>query len=71
MISDSKSNIPIGVSSETCPSETLLVGDVLGVVKFGLVGWGALTFGGGEMGEFCNCGGDDGGGIYCYSKTGA
>ena len=71
MIYGSKLNIPSGVPSETCPSETLLAGDVLGVVKFGLVGWGALTFGGGEIGEICNCGGDNGGGICCYSKTGA
>lgn len=56
VIYGSKSNIPSGVSSETCLSETLLAGDVLGVVKFGLVGWGELTLGGGEMCEICNCG---------------
>lgn len=54
MGSGSKLNSPSGVPSEMCPSETL-EGDVLGVVVFGFVGWGALTFGGGEMGEFCNC----------------
>lgn len=63
MGSGSKLNISSGVPSETCSSETL-EGDLLEVVIFGSVGWGALTFGG-EMGEFCNCGGDDGGGIYC------
>lgn len=63
-----KLNIPSEVPSETCPSETL-EGDVLGVVIFGFVGWGPLTFGG-EMGEFCNCGGDDSGGICCYSNKG-
>lgn len=41
VISGSKSNIPSRVSSETCPSETLLAWDVLGVVKFGLFGWEA------------------------------
>lgn len=35
--SGSKSNIPSRVPSETCPLETLLVGDVLGGVTFGLV----------------------------------
>lgn len=40
VISSSKSNIPSGVPSETCSSETLLAGDVLGGVTFGLVGWG-------------------------------
>lgn len=40
MISGSKSNIPSGVPSETFMSETLLAGDVLGVVKYGLVCYG-------------------------------
>lgn len=62
----SKLKIPSGVPSKTCMSETL-EGDVLGVVIFGFVGWGALIFGC-EMGELCNCGGDDGGGICCCSK---
>lgn len=71
VISGSKSNIPSGVPSETCPSETLLAGDILGVLMFGLFGWGTKNFGGGDMGVFCNCGGDNGGGIDCCSKTGA
>ena len=63
MGSGSKLNIPSGVPSETCPSESF-EGDVLGVVKFGLVGWGVAIFGC-EMGDFYNCGGYDGGGICC------
>lgn len=38
VIFGSKSNIPLGFLSETCTSETLLEGDVLGCVTFGLVG---------------------------------
>lgn len=68
--SGSKSNIPSGVPSETCPSETLLAGDVLGGVTFRLVSWGAKKINGGEVGVFCNCGGDDGGGITDCSKIG-
>lgn len=68
VIYGSNSNIPSGVLSETCPSETLLERDILGGVKFGLVGWGAETFDGGEMGVGCNCRGDDGYGINGYSK---
>lgn len=71
VISFSKSNIPSGVPSKTCPSEKLLAGYVLGVVKFGLFGWGAEIVGGGEMGVVCNYGGYNGGGIGCYSKAGA
>lgn len=70
VISGSKSNIPLGVPSETCLSETLLSGDVLGVVTFGLFGWGVETVGGGKMGVVHKCGGDNGGGIDCYSKIG-
>ena len=70
VIYGSKSNIPSGVPSETCPLETLLVGDVLGGVTFGLVGWGAETFDGGEMGVVCNCEGEDGSGINGCSKIG-
>lgn len=69
MGSGSKLNIPSGVPSETCLSENL-EGDALGVVKFGLVSWGAVIFGG-EMGEFYNCGGDDVGEICCSSNKGA
>lgn len=64
----SKLNIPSGVPSETCLSETIEE-DVLGVDVFWFVGWGALKFGGGKMGEFRNCGGDDCGEIcYCSKK---
>lgn len=63
VISGSNSNIPSGVPSETCPSETLLAEDVLVVVKFGLFGCGAETVDGGEMGVVCNRAGDNGGGI--------
>lgn len=68
VIYGSKSNIPSGVPSETCPSETLLAGDVLGGETFGLVGWGAQTINGGEIGVFYNCGRDYGGGINGCSK---
>lgn len=61
--------MPSGVPSDTCPSETL-EGDVLGVVIFGFVGWGALIHGG-EMGGFCNCVGDGGDGIFCCSDKGS
>lgn len=71
VISGSKSNIPSGVPLVTCSSETLLAEDVLGVVTFGLFGWGAETVSGGEMGVIFNYGGDNGGGINFSSKTGA
>lgn len=60
-------NILSGVPSETCPSETLIVGDVLHGVTFGLVGWRVETINGSDVGVFCNSGGDDGGGINEYS----
>lgn len=53
--------MPSEVPSDTWPSDTL-EGDVIGVVIFGFVGWGAETHGGG-VGEICNCQGDGGGGI--------
>ena len=68
VISCSKSNIPLVDPSETCSSEELLARDVRGGETFGLIGWGAETFYGGEMGAICNCGGDDGGGINDCSK---
>lgn len=71
VIYGSKSNISLRVPSETSPSKTFLVGDVLGGVTFGLFSWGEETVGGGEMGVICNCGGDNSGGIDCCSKTGA
>lgn len=39
-------------------------------MTFGLVGWRAETINGGEVGVFCNCGGDYGGGINDCSKIG-
>lgn len=71
VIVGSKLIIPLVVPSEICTSEALLAGDVQGGVPFGLFGRGAKTFDGGEMGVVCNCGGDNGGGINCCSKTGA
>ena len=65
-----KSNIPSGVPSKTCSLEALLAEDVRGGVTFGLFGWGAETFDGGEMGIICNYGGDNGGGINFCSKIG-
>lgn len=71
LIVGSKSNIPSGVPSETCSSETLLTRDVLDGVTFGLFSWGAETFDGGEMDVVCICRGDNGGGVNCCSKIGA
>lgn len=63
-------NIPSRVPSDTWLIETLK-GDVLEVVKFGFVGWGAETHGGG-VGEICNCEGDNGDGIcWCWCDTGS
>lgn len=70
LTSGSKSNIPLGVPSETCPSETLLAGDFLGGLTFGLVGWGEETINGGLVGVFYNYGEDDGGGIKGFPKNG-
>lgn len=63
--SGSKLNMPSGVPSDTCPSETL-EGDVLGVVIFGFSVWGAEINDGG-VSEVCNCEGDGVDGIcWCW-----
>lgn len=42
----------------------------MGIVIFGIVGWGAEIHGG-EMGEFCNYEGESGYGICCCSDKGS
>ena len=61
--------MPSGVPSDIWFPE-YLEGDVLGVVIFGFVGWGAEIHGG-EIGEFSNYGEDGGNGICCCSDKGS